>query len=105
MLAVVDLWTVDLGEAEESSCNAFSQGGQYKEVPTERETERERERERKFDTPAEQRRGRLFNYDNEVQPSALSLSLSLSRLFLTFQDDDFCVRGEIYFAAATATTF
>ena len=46
MLAVVDLWTVDLGEAEESSCNAFSQGGQYKEVPTERETERERERER-----------------------------------------------------------
>ena len=103
MLAVVDLWTVDLGEAEESSCNAFSQGGQYKEVPTERETERERERERKFDTPAEQRRGRLFNYDNEVQPSALSLSLS--RLFLTFQDDDFCVRGEIYFAAATATTF
>ena len=81
MLAVVDLWTVDLGEAEESSCNAFSQGGQYPQRETrkypQRERQNENEREREFDTPAEQRRGRLFNYDNEVQPSALSLSTFL----------------------------
>ena len=82
----------------------FHRAGSTRKYP-QRERQNENERERESLT-LQQNKGEAVSSITIMKSShLLSLSLSLSRLFLTFQDDDFCVRGEIYFAAATATTF